>query len=127
MLCESDYIERVCSKLFPEKTSALQKRLSMRSPHSSERKTDLSNYQDSLSSQVRNIPIQRQGLKINVHPKESRALLVSAGSNIRQKIEVEARKLIVDLQVHGQLGNDQISSRLGTQTQMMRSNYLGNT
>jgi len=53
--------------------------------------------------------------------------LVSAGSNIRQKIEVEARKLIVDLQVDGQLGNDQISSRLGTQTQMMRSNYLGNT
>lgn len=45
---------------------------------------------------------------------------------MRQNLEIEARKLIVDLhlQADGQNLNEQISSRLGTQTQMMRSNYL---
>ena len=44
-------------------------------------------------------------------------------------MEAEARKLIVDLDLkeNEQNANEHISSRLGTQTQMMRSTYLGNS
>ena len=99
LLCESDYMDRVCNKLYPERTSALQKRINTRSYLTSHRVTDLSNYQDSISRQINNIPLQRHSTKIKHYPKESRELLVSAASNIRQNLEVEARKLIVDLHI----------------------------
>ncbi len=57
----------------------------------------MSNYQDSISRQINNIPLQRHNTKLRHYPKESRELLVSAASHMRQNLEVEARKLIVDL------------------------------
>lgn len=46
---------------------------------------------------------------------------------MRQQVEAQARRLIVDLDLkdNEKQTNEHISSRLGTQTQLMRSTYMG--
>lgn len=120
LLCEGDYMEKVCQKLYPEKPKLSQltsNRLLFHSQQSGNRAvSNFSNYNSSINSQnrVQNFAKAQRYGNNQRFIQESRELLISGQSKIRSNIENEARKLIFNVEDKVYVEPNENSSRINT-------------